>query len=60
MPGALSLDMDLMKLAISSLVMGRSRDVFSSLVIFSSSIPSMKCFRSEKLSLHWLWLKRDF
>ena len=32
---------------------------FSSTVNFSSAIPSMKCCRLEKLSLHWLWLNKD-
>ena len=58
-PGALSLDMDLINSAISGLVMGRSRDVFSYSVTFASSIPSMKLCRSEKLSLHWLLLNRE-
>ena len=59
MPGALSLDIVLIKSAILGLVMGCSRDVFSSLVKFSSSLPSMNFCRSEKLSLHCLWLKRE-
>merc|ERR1711954_256017 len=58
-PGALSFDMDFMKSAISGLVMGRSRAVFSSCVTLSRSMPSINCCRSVNLSLQGLWLNRD-